>query len=488
MEQIAAGYYYPDDALQVPNPLGEGVDPITCLAYDEMYDALYASVPSQSLQPRRAFREHRASMLLALTSSSGEVNHGVSGDAGGMVLYSSVAGHPEAPTSVLNAAYHAMYGVGSLPDSNNTGAAKTPASAIVTSSAAASRRPFHVPSHAYRPPYGNVQDVVHVPYHTPKKPFQMGITALMGLHGYCTSVSPSAVRLHQLGGFLEADHQIAGMLCGATLSPSLSTTRGSDDAGSPVPSHLAVGGLALAQQQPESASPHTTRQHQQQRAQHVWCLDIWEGLRPVASYGIYESLRTRNHVQSDVAVTAMASVGSSSSCGGGGGGIVAGCSDGFLRVLDPRMRELVGRIKSHAGGVVCVATSTEDRSGTGGTLIATTGYGSTRSSAAGIGGTSSSLYGFPDPSVLVYDIRYVRTLDPRIFALLPLPLTKVARLLVVSATIQQLGRGGVPHPFGGMRGGPRFVSFLPNVEGLPANRMVIARSVLSTSSKATVYR
>jgi hypothetical protein len=415
MEQLVAGYYYPDEAIQVPNPLGEGVDPITSLSFDERYDALYASLPSQSLQPRRAFREHRASMLLALANNSRGADDG---GGGGMVLYSSVAGHPEAPTTVLKAAYHAMYGGVNLPHNSNTGGSTTPAPANVTSSTTDSRRPFHVPSHAYRPPYGNVQDVVHAPYQTPKKPFQLGITTLLGLHGHCASVSPSAVRLHQLGGFLETDHQIEGMLCGATLA---SSARTSSDAAAPVPSHLAVGGLALAPQHPESAS---SRQQPPQRAQHVWCLDIWEGLRPVASYGIYESPRTRKHFQSDVAVTAMASMGSSSSRGGGGGGIVVGCSDGFLRLLDPRMRELVGRIKSHAGGVVSVATSNEYQSGSGGTLIATTGYGATRSSGGGTSGTLSSLYGFPDPSLLVYDVRYVRTADPCLVGVLSHPLTQ----------------------------------------------------------------
>jgi hypothetical protein len=72
-----------------------------------------------------------------------------------------------------------------------------------------------------------------------------------------------------------------------------------------------------------------------------------------------------------------------------------------------------------------------------GMLIATTGYGS------GIKVKDPSiLYAFPDPTVYIYDIRY-------------------------------LGRGGMPHPFAGVRGAPHHVAFVPDVEDLPSNRLLI---------------
>ena len=40
--------------------------------------------------------------------------------------------------------------------------------------------------------------------------------------------------------------------------------------------------------------------------------------------------------------------------------------------------------------------------------------------------------------------------------------------------MRYLGRGGIPHPFAGVGAGPRFVSFLPDVPGLPSNRFVVA--------------
>lgn len=149
-------------------------------------------------------------------------------------------------------------------------------------------------------------------------------------------------------------------------------------------------------------------------------MDIWEGLRTITSY----SLDRHGTTGSPVAVTAMATSHSR-------GSIIAGCSDGQLRLVDSRLRELA-KLKSHFGGVVDVAVSGD------GMLMATTGYGSRASRSSG-----GPLYSFPDPTVFVYDIRY-------------------------------LGRGGIPHPFAGLRGGPRHLAFMPDVDGKPSNRLVVA--------------
>jgi hypothetical protein len=75
-------------------------------------------------------------------------------------------------------------------------------------------------------------------------------------------------------------------------------------------------------------------------------------------------------------------------------------------------------------------------------LIATTGY-SSKAKPTSAGGSSNALYTFPDPTVYVYDIRY-------------------------------LGRGGISHPFAGVKGAPRFVRFVPNVNGCASNRLLVA--------------
>jgi WD40 repeat protein len=123
---------------------------------------------------------------------------------------------------------------------------------------------------------------------------------------------------------------------------------------------------------------------------------------------------------SNVAVTALAT-------SHGRGSVIAGCSDGQIRVLDIRLRE-IAKLKSHMGGVVDLALSDD------GNLLATAGYGSR-------GSSSHPLYNFPDPNVYCYDLRY-------------------------------LGRGGIPHSFAGLNGGPRHLSFLPPMDGVEQNRLL----------------
>ena len=95
---------------------------------------------------------------------------------------------------------------------------------------------------------------------------------------------------------------------------------------------------------------------------------------------------------------------------------VVGGSDGNVRLLDAHVRQ-VAQVPSHPGGVGSIAVSPD------GTLFATTGQ-------------------HLDPTVLLYDIRY-------------------------------LGRRGIPHAFSGLGGGPKHVQFLPDVEGLPTNRLLV---------------
>jgi hypothetical protein len=481
---MEAGFYYPEEVIHVPNPLSRSAeegDPITAMGYDELYQALYVSVPSQSMdgfhRHRRAHKYHRASLLLALSSpddDEGSVIPG-GGSGSGTMLYSSVAGHPEAPASVLISAYETIYGVSlsSTPSpaaSSSAGAAGAP----IQSRTAAATRPYHVPSHAYRPPYGTTNPALPAPApygtNSNKKPFQVGITSVLPMHGCCATVSLSGVRLHQAGGFMEADARISGMLCG-TLHPThhSQSYQGMDAAtASPPTTHITVGGLALESSSSSQQGRRSAAWDRPPRPQHVQCLDVWEGLRPVASYGIADAGRSPKEVRTDVAVTALAGIPNN-------GTLVAGGTDGTVRLLDSRLRE-VAKIKSHMGGVVNVAASDD------GMLIATTGYGSRGSSSAAATaawGVVNPLYSFPDPSVLIYDIRYVRR-SLRLFGRLCIVPSLCAGLDMIESLKRvflqvQLGRGGVPHPFAGARGGPRFLSFIPNMEGHPVNRLAVAR-------------
>ena len=341
--------------------------PVSALAYDTAYNAIYVASTTQSMSSTR-WRNNRASMLVTHSTTDG-------------MLYSSVYGHPEAPPSILQAIYRCMYGIAK------------------TVPLAPNRQ--HIPPHAYRPPYGG-SNVDAAPTLIPNsagggvtKQGHIGINSLLPLNGYVASVSPAAVRLHSHGGLQLHDHNIEGMICG-TIHPH------SDEG---MATHISVGGIPID-------GPSKFKKHE------VHCMDLWQGLRIVSSRAFKDSYSDK------VGVTAMATSQER-------GSIIAGCSDGNIRILDGSLRELA-TVKSHAGGVSSIAVA-ED-----GMLIATTGFGSRIS----VEKETSALYSFPDPTVYLYDIRY-------------------------------LGRGGMSHPFAGLRGGPQFLSFLPDMDNLPSSRLLV---------------
>lgn len=232
----------------------------------------------------------------------------------------------------------------------------------------------------------------HIPPHAFQPPYgatlqqpqaaQMGITTLIQAStGYITSISPAGVRVHTMGGLCVSDNDTSGMICGTSHPESGST-------------HISVGGCNSQ----------------------IHCMDIYQDLRIVSSH----------HFASDLGVMAMEQNENKQA-------LVAGCSDGTLRFIDGRMRGAeVAKIKSHGGGVTAVATSGD------GTLIATTGF-----AAKSPFSTTSGPYAYPDPNVLIYDVRF-------------------------------LGRGGIVHTFSGVKGSPRFVSFMPDMENQPKNRFLVA--------------
>jgi hypothetical protein len=260
------GYYYPISPIHPQTTAG---DPVTAIAYDDLYAAIYMATPSRSMSGGKRFNDHRASMLVTHSTTDG-------------MLYSSVAAHPEAPPKVLNSVYDLIYGA---------------------SSTATSTR---IPSHAFRPPFGSTDPAALAV----NKNYQMGVNTLVPLQGYVASVSPAAVRLHAHGGLQMADRALEGMLCG-TAHPYSSTGD---------TTHVTVGGGAL------------NSNHQ------LLCLDLWQELRMVASATLERSTAVTclatNHVH---------------------GSVAAGCSDGHVRLMDGRLRQLA-KIKSHVGGVVNVVS------------------------------------------------------------------------------------------------------------------------------------
>lgn len=338
--------------------------PVNALAYDASYQAMYIASTTQSTSSSTRWTRggHRASMLVTHDTVDG-------------MLYSSVAGHPEASTSTLQTVYECMFGIPKtipMPSSRQ-----------------------RIPPHAYRAPFGSSQ--VEAPTTVVGdsiKHGHMGITTILPLDGYAATVSPAAVRIHAHGGMQVHDFDIEGMMSG-TIHPH------SDQGG---PTHISVGGIPC-----NPAGKH--------REQELHCMDIWQGLRVVSSRSF------KDRYEKKVGVTALATSHDR-------GSIVAGCSDGHLRLLDGSLRE-VATVKCHKGGVSSMSISAD------GMLIATTGFSSRVK-----GKDSNILYAFPDPTVFIYDIR-------------------------------RLGQAGIPHPFAGVRGSPHHVAFLPNLTGLASNRLLV---------------
>ena len=338
---VEDGSFFPSSELAV------GQTAVTALALDTSSDALYVGSTAHSFSYKS-----RAATLSTYSLSD-------------QMIYSRVAGHPEASASTLHSVYTAIFG---FPH------------------AKPAIRPVSIPPHAYRAPYGSAS-ATNLSYQE-----HIGITEILPLDGYLASVSPSAVRIHTQGGAQLHDYDLPGGLS-ATIHPH-----------DGIPTHISVGAL--------------TTTSSNQKKNEVFCFDLWRGLHVVSTRGFKDRMETT------VGVTALATSQER-------GTIIAGCSDGFLRILDGSLRE-VATVKSHKGGVSCVSVSPD------GMLVATAGFSSKPKNV-----DSTILYAFPDPTIYIYDLR-------------------------------RLGGAGVAHPFAGVRGSPHHVSFLPDLIGQPVNRLLVA--------------
>ena len=357
------GYYYPVSPL-MPQ---WGSAPVTAIAYDNAYGALYLASPTLSngrppstrlqMKPQQANYDRFAMLSIHSTNPA---------DNG--MLYSSVAGHPEASRNALMGVYSCLYGF-SISKGNNASA---------NAKGGRSGRNSQVPSHAYKPVYGRTNSstpgmtlataIVGGAFACGKNTFHMGINTLLPLTGHVASISPAAVRIHAKGGLQLADSALEGMLCG-TIHPDPSNTDGLQREGATA-SHIVVGGVM-----------HGANQRHQ-----LHCMDIWRGLQTVSSRKFHDRDHDASSPGVPLGITALATSHVR-------GSIVAGCSDGKIRFLDGSLRE-VAKIRGHASSVTNIAVSDD------GMLIATTGYGYRPTD-------STSLYAFPDPNILLFDIRYL---------------------------------------------------------------------------------
>lgn len=370
--------------------------PVSAIAIDPVADATYVAGHTTLIHRKRHHAgyqspaEQRASMLATHIFSAG-------------TLYSACAAHPEAKVEVLDNISTSIYG----------NSYKTPP---------ANKIHMKIPNHAYLPPYDPVSKseigIMAKRHHlgvTNILPFtsKVASTTIMDesgkekSEGYHCSISPSAVRVHTRGGLQVSSSKIMGMVSG-TFHPGIYSEPGVDDKMiSSCATHVTVGGVS------------TNR-----AGTNLYCLDLYSSsLKVAASHAVRSDSGHSKMCISDLATNHETT------------NIIAGCSDGTLRIFDGSWRGgnymECAKVKAHGGGVAHIATS--------GNLICTTGFSSR--CPVNYSAASSQLYAFPDEHVLVFDIRY-------------------------------LGRGGIAHPFSGLKGGPRFVSFIPGLDDTDVDRVL----------------
>ncbi|KAL3798250.1 hypothetical protein HJC23_000164 [Cyclotella cryptica] len=291
-------------------------------------------------------------------------------------IYSSFVAHPEGDGDMLNELHSALFGDGTTP--------ALMGSAMPGSSATHKPRP----SNSYGPPFGPpylvsksmsaITNMYNPQYTRAEEKHCMGITSILPVQGgrVCT-ISPYGIRMHTRGGMLISDKEgMTGQTCGSLL---------------PGAEFVLAGGM------PRNGG------------RNVHCLDLRRDLKVVSSH----TLKCDSSIsgsKTSVTVTDMAINHDRNT-------VVAGCTDGTIRLLDGERRMVeVAKARAQRGGVAKVAVYDN--------LICATGYSST-----GVTSVNSPVpYPFPS-HVLIYDVRY-------------------------------LGRGGIPH-MSTSRTGPRFATFLP---------------------------
>ncbi len=495
--QVPPGAYYPFTLPFMPHIQKA---PISAIAIDPIADALHVAGHTIQLNPHH----HRKRNLygsgpglglgLGLGDSIGA--GGIGGDVGGggagnlmntttssdqrvsMMathnfsngdIYAACAAHDEANRTVLQNLISCTFGINTNTNTNNT------ASKTTTTTTTTAPQQMKIPAHAYRPPYqiptendatSSALSAVPGMNHMNKK-YHMGVSKILpfcaprgnsqnsnerkddgnnNLDGYNFTVSPSAIRVHTRGGMqLSNNDQIQGMVS-CTFHPNGHgdhTTLDDDDLDertiASTATHVTIGGTSTG----NNNNRNRNRNRSNNMGYNLHCIDLYsDSLKPVASHAVRSDTTTRctsttkQQHNNQLCISSLAT--NHPTCN-----IIAGCSDGTLRIFDGRWRGgnymECAKVKAHGGGVVNVATA--------GNFICTTGYSSTNSNSnTNMNIKSSSLYAFPDEHVLVFDIRF-------------------------------LGRGGIVHPFSGLKGGPRHISFIPglsNSSGEKNHRILVA--------------
>jgi hypothetical protein len=367
-DQYSSSLFYPINPPLVVHNYGFDTqgDPISAIATSEACDTKLMFIASHTasdqkrtiMKGSKSFRGSRMTVLYENDAPAAGVEK--------RNIYSSFVAHPEATEEGLNKLHSQLFGDGTIPTST------------FASNIASQNKPR--PPSSYGPPFGPPYLVSKAIYNPQisraEEKHCMGITSILPHGDRVCTISPYGVRIHTRGGMVLSDkNELEGSTCGCVVGEGFVLT----------------GGM------PGSSG------------RNVHCLDLKKDLRVVSSHALLVDSSTSSG-KCIVTVADMAMNHDRNT-------IVAGCTDGTIRLLDGERRMMeVAKAKAQRGGVAHVAVHEN--------LICATGYSSTGVTSA------SSPVPYPFPShVLIYDVRY-------------------------------LGRGGIPHMSASLSG-PRFATFLP---------------------------
>ena len=246
---------------------------------------------------------------------------------GNKSMYSSFVGHAEAAPCVLNGLHSILFGGGRpIVEKNTTGSNKAR------------------PSHAYGPSFGPASFTHHSSTNLfnaitltssarSEDKYCMGISSIfsvttpyLGTGGRLCSVSPNGVRVHTRGGMIMSSREdlLVGMTCG----------------------QLAAGSTSFAT---VCGMSYSEKESNNKRAQHAHCVDLERDIKIVSSHTLVANASSSSDASGYMCVADMATNIERNN-------IVAGCSDGTIRLLDgERRNQEVAKAKAYHGGVAKVA-------------------------------------------------------------------------------------------------------------------------------------
>jgi hypothetical protein len=222
-------------------------------------------------------------------------------------IYSSFGAHPEGETELLNKLHVQLFGDGVIPAN------------ILLGGTHIKPRPTNAFGPPFGPPYlvsNSLMSSMYNPQYTrAEEKHCMGISSILPRGDRVCTVSPYGVRIHTRGGMVISDKEgLEGRTCGSLIGTDFVLTGG-------MPTDGNVG-------------------------RNVHCMDMRRDLKVVSSHTLISDASSSKKIctVADMALNHDRNT------------IVAGCTDGTIRLLDGERRMVeVAKAKAQRGGVAKVA-------------------------------------------------------------------------------------------------------------------------------------